>query len=95
MDSVYAAIDEFNSFQPVGKTLNKDPETVLLGGNGLLDSLGLVSFLVTVEQRISDDFQTPVTLASEKAFSQRNSPFANIRSLTAFISGLLEETANG
>jgi acyl carrier protein len=90
--SLHSAIDEFNGVQAADQPLGKSPDTVLLGANGTLDSLGLVSLLVTVEQRIAADFNVPVTLASEKAFSMRNSPFASIGSLTDYVRTLLEET---
>jgi hypothetical protein len=85
------AIDEFNSMQPPERHLAKAGETVLLGTNGVLDSLGLVHFLVTVEQRIAADFEIPITIASEKAFSLRNSPFATVHSLTTYVATLVEE----
>jgi acyl carrier protein len=91
--SLHAAIDEFNSLQPAGQQLEKSPGTVLLGANGKLDSLALVNLLVTVEQQIAADFNAPVTLASEKAFSMRNSPFASVASLAEYVCALLEEKA--
>lgn len=91
LQSIYAAVDEFNASQPESARLTKDPETILLGTNGKLDSLGLVNLLITVEQQVSADFDVPLTLASEKAFSMRNSPFASLKALSGYILGLLEE----
>jgi acyl carrier protein len=92
--ALHSAIDEFNSLQPSDQKLAKSPDTVLLGANGMLDSLALVSLLVTVEQQIASDFNIPVTLASEKAFSMRNSPFTSVGSLTDYVRNLVEESAN-
>jgi acyl carrier protein len=93
--SVYAAIDEFNLSQDDGRRLEKNPSTVLLGANSTLDSLGLVNLLVTVEEQVSTQLNAPVTLASDKAFSMRNSPFATISSLTAYVQQLVSEASNG
>jgi len=93
--SVNAAIDDFNQVQPAEHHLDKSPETALLGPATRLDSLGLVSFLVTVEQQLATDFGKPITLASDKAFSLRNSPFATIGTLTSYIESLLEGSTNG
>lgn len=95
LESVYSAIDDFNAVQPPDHQLAKSPDTVLLGPSTALDSLGLVGFLVAVEQQVSADFQKPITLASEKAFSLRNSPFANVGSLTQYVEGLLQESSHG
>ena len=92
MATLYGAIDEFNAFQPPERQLEKAPETVLLGSQARLDSLGLVSLLITVEQRIASDFGVAATIASEKAFSLRNSPFATVNSLGTYITELLKET---
>ena len=89
--SVHAAIEDFNQIQAPGQQLGKSPETVLLGSAAKLDSLGLVSFLVTVEQRLAADYGAPITLASERAFSLRNSPFVTIGALTSYIETLLQE----
>lgn len=89
-----AAIEEFNSFQPAERQLRNSPETALIGADGVLDSLALVSFLVGVEQEIATEFNTPVTLASDKAFSMRNSPFASVGSLAQYVRGLIEEAVN-
>jgi len=93
--SVYAAIDEFNLSQDDGRRLEKNPSTVLLGANSTLDSLGLVNLLVTVEEQVSTQLNAPVTLASDKAFSMRNSPFATVSSLTAYVQQLVSEASNG
>jgi len=91
--SMAGAIEEFNDAQPPDRQLAQAGTTVLLGHGGVLDSLGFVQFLVTVEQRIALDFGAPVTIASEKAFSLRNSPFATVDSLAAYIVTLVEEAA--
>lgn len=92
MATLYEAIDEFNGFQPPERQLEKSPETVLLGPQARLDSLGLVSLIITIEQRIASDFDVAATIASEKAFSLRNSPFATVNSLGTYITELLKES---
>ncbi len=94
-ESIYAAIDEFNAQNPGAAQLQKAPETVLFGAEGRLDSLGLVNLIVAVEQRIQEDFGVTVTLADERAFSQRQSPFRTIATLASYIGGLIEERRRG
>jgi acyl carrier protein len=68
----------------------------LYGSAGLLDSLSLVNLIVLTEERIEDEFGVGIILASEKAMSQKRSPFATIGSLVDYIEGILsEDKANG
>jgi len=64
----------------------------LYGSEGGLDSLGLVSFIVAVEQAIEERLGLAITLADEKAMSQQNSPFRTIASLVDYVVGLLNGT---
>ncbi len=67
----------------------------LFGGDGLLDSIGLVSFVVEVEERLEDEFDVSVVLADEKAMSRRTSPFARISYLADYILEVVNEDSNG
>ena len=64
-------------------------DTPLFGRNGLLDSLGLVSLVVAVEQAIEDRFGVALSLADEKALSQTQSPYRTIASLAAYADGIM------
>ena len=59
------AIDEINERYPEEKRLSKSVDTVLTGESGELDSLGLVSFVVAVEERIQNDLGVNISLADE------------------------------
>ncbi len=63
----------------------------LYGANGALDSIGLVTLIVAVEQAIEDEMGTTVSLADEKAMSQKHSPFRTIGTLADYIIQLLRE----
>jgi acyl carrier protein len=66
------------------------PDTVLFGKNGILDSIGLVSLIVAVEQAIEDRYAVAVTLADEKAFSQKSSPFRSVLALADYAAQITE-----
>ena len=63
-------------------------KTVLLGNEAAVDSMGLVNLIVDIEGALAD-IDVEVTLTSEKAMSQRNSPFRTVESLTDYIKELL------
>jgi D-alanine--poly(phosphoribitol) ligase subunit 2 len=59
-------------------------DTPLFGQEGVLDSLGLVTLVVAVEQAIEDQYRILVSLADEKALSQKNSPFRTVSTLADY-----------
>lgn len=87
--AVFAAIDEVNEQLPEGGQVEKDRSAAVFGESGVLDSLGLVNLIVAVEQAVEDEFDESITLADEKAVSQRNSPFRTVGSLIEYVDVLL------
>ncbi len=65
------------------------PETPLFGERGHLDSLGLVSLVVAVEEAIEDRLGVSISLADERAMSQARSPFRTIGSLAEYAGTLV------
>ena len=88
LNIVFKALDELN------EQLIKSTKTVLFGNNGQLDSLGLVNLLVIIEQNIEDEFDVSITMADERAMSQKHSPFRTIGTLADYIDMLLNEIQN-
>ena len=90
---IFEVIDENNTQVPEDEQLEKSIDSVLSGESGKLNSLGLVNFIVAIEQKIGEQFDTTITLADEKALSQRNSPFRSVGTLVDYILQLLKENA--
>lgn len=68
------------------------PATRLLGEGAVVDSLGLVTLIVDLEQRIEDEFGVVLTLASERAMSRSSSPFRSVQSIVEYVHRLLTDT---
>ena len=66
------------------------PESRLFGKEGALDSMGLVTLIVAVEQAIEDRFDKPVALADEKALSQARSPYRTVSTLAEYAASQFE-----
>jgi acyl carrier protein len=66
----------------------------LLGPGSTLDSMGLVTLIVDVEQRLADEYDVSVTLASENAMSRRQSPFRTVGALADYISELTVDSGS-
>lgn len=65
--------------------LSEGEQTKLFGGDGVLDSIGLVSYIVAVEEALEDEFDISIVLADEKAMSRRTSPFSRVSYLVDYI----------
>jgi len=87
---IVEAVHELTEQQDLPVSVDLDEQTPLYGQDGLLDSVGLVSLVVAVEQGVEDAFGVSISLADEKAMSQRHSPYRTIGSLAAYASRLIE-----
>lgn len=65
-------------------------DTTLYGEDGVLDSMGLVTLVVAVEQAIEDKYERPVGLADEKAMSQSRSPYRSANRLAEYAASQLQ-----
>ena len=88
---IITSVKEINEQLPQEQQLGQSAKTVLFGKDGKLDSLGLVTLLVIIEQNIEDEFDVSITIADEKAMSQKRSPFRTIGTLADYIDMLLRE----
>jgi len=95
LGAVYRAVDWINGELPPDRQLTKAPETRLLGSRSVLDSLHLVSLLITIEREVEDIFGLALTLANERALSMKESPFRTVESLASYIGVLMSEVQNG
>ncbi|HED36495.1 MAG TPA: hypothetical protein ENJ08_20040 [Gammaproteobacteria bacterium] len=88
---IFNAIEMTNHAREDDKQIPVSEDTELYGSNGHLDSMGLVAFLVDIEESFLDN-EINITLSDERAMSQSNSPFRNVQSLTDYIATLIKET---
>lgn len=70
---------------------NPNEHTQIYGKEGHLDSLALVSLISDLEAILSEELNIDITLADEKAMSQKNSPFKDVESLSSYIAQLISE----
>jgi acyl carrier protein len=85
VSAVLAAIEELNQDLPSDAALEPTCDTVLFGRGSRLDSLGLVNLIVAVEGSLADELGVEITLADEKAMSQKSSPFRTVDTLADYI----------
>lgn len=85
--AIYDAIDRVNPQLEKSRRLQKAENTLLLGDGSNLDSMGLISFTVEVEQAIQDRFGKDVNLAEILTASgdASESPLRSIGSLAGYL----------
>ena len=91
--AVMDAIDELNEQLPKEKKLAKSVDTALFGKAGNLDSLGLVSLVTTVEQKIEESFGKSAVLLEDIDLLENDNPFQTVKSLADYIASILEKNA--
>ena len=90
LDCIYLAIDQWNLRQKEEKfKIPKSLDTVIYGEDSILDSLGIIHFIVSIEENIKEIFNKDIILADEKILNQNESPFQSVQSLNEYISSLI------
>lgn len=95
VECIYAAVDEVNLDREDEPPLEKAPETPIYGEASTLDSLGLINFVVAVEENVEGAFGVPVVLGDDSALGRKPSPFDSISELALYVEELLGEEAGG
>ena len=93
VEILFSAIETHNQLHP-DNPLAKERATRLFGGDDGVDSIALIAILMDVEEALQRRFNLRITLADEKAFSGRNSPFKDVSSLIAFVEGHIAERSS-
>ena len=73
------------AWQPEDLKLEKSLETSLFGNESNLDSLGLVNFLVEVENIIKVNIDQDICVINEELFLGENGPYDNVKTLLEYI----------
>ena len=82
---VYETIDVVNQQLPAARRLRKGPDTVIVGVAGSLDSLGIVNFIVTLEEKAGELLGSPVQLLDDTMLVETESPFRTVATLTSYL----------
>ncbi len=91
LNIIYSAVDELNGELSAENKIEKSPSATLFGSKSALDSLGLVSLITMIEERIEQETGQFISIADEKAMSMESSPFKTIETLAKYIENLLNE----
>ena len=90
---IFRTIDEVNQLLPPERRLEKTADTVLSDKSteGSLDSLGMVNFIIALEQIIEEETQVSLSLADDLVISEEDNPFQTVGVLADNISAILRK----
>lgn len=95
LEIVLAALRSLNNERDEESKISIGIDTPLFGTKAALDSLSLVSIIVDIETAISDKAGRYVSLTADDAMAQEASPFADVGSLTRYITKLVANDGTG
>ena len=72
--------------------LDVSPEAAIFGHGSRLDSLGLVTLLIEIEEQLASRGRS-ITLADAHAMSQARSPFRDVPALVRYLDQLLSNAS--
>lgn len=89
-NSVFIAIDNYNSFQTKELQLEKNLKTVLFSRTGFtktgkLDSLGLVNLLVLIEEKINEECNISFSLPIHEIIEDKENLLKDLESLINYL----------
>lgn len=90
---IFKAITEVNQQLLPEQRIDPSPETVLIGEQAQLDSMGLVSLLVFIKGEIVNEFGIDFTFIDENSVLDENI-FKNVSSLASYLSDIVNQTIN-
>jgi acyl carrier protein len=91
---VLAALNEVFVQNGTAAPAGLSEETILVGADPVLDSLGVVQLIVEVERLVEEQHAVAVTLANDKAMSAKNSPFRTVGVLADHVVATAQEVAS-
>ena len=91
LDSLKEGIDDTTEESKKLNIADASSETRLFGGDGLLDSLGVVILLTDLEDKLDEEFDVAASLASDSTMSRTRSPFRTVKSLAEYMVLAVEE----
>ncbi len=85
IESLKDLIDEDTEDEKKVTLLNASSDTRLFGGDGVLDSMDVVILLSDLEERLDEEYDIAISLASDSIMSKARSPFRTVKSLSKYV----------
>lgn len=84
-DLVRSVLDRMNEDLPASDRFTTEPDTMILGDGGVLDSLGVANFIVGMEETLERSFGASVSLSDQDLVGLFEEPTVTVHSFATFI----------
>jgi D-alanine--poly(phosphoribitol) ligase subunit 2 len=86
----FQCIEELNRQLPSEAKLQTSLDTILVGEGGVLDSLGLITFIVSLEEALLEETGSHMALLKEELLVDSEGPFRTVGSMVSWIISKLD-----
>jgi len=86
---IYDALRRVNEMRPPNERVPEEPDVVLVGDEGLLDSLALTTLILNLESKLSEKIGQDVSLIQEGDFDSLTRQFRTPRAIAELIADML------
>ena len=86
---VYDALRRVNEIRPPEEHVPEEPDVVLVGDEGLLDSLALTTLILALENQLREKTGKDISLMQEADFDTLTEQFHTPRAIAELIAGKL------
>jgi len=82
---IIEALNELNDEFPDDEKIIISSDTILFGKDSQIDSLSLVSLIVSIESKLCSILDRDLSLTDDRAMTRSESPFLNVQTLKSYI----------
>jgi hypothetical protein len=86
---VYDALRRVNEIRPLAEHVPEEPDVVLVGDDGLLDSLAVTTLILALENRLREKSGKDISLMQDADFDALTKQFRTPRAIAELIAGKL------
>ena len=86
----YKCIEELNRQFPPELRLQNSMDAILVGEGGILDSLGLITLIVSLEEALENETGVHMALLEEELLIDPDGPFRTVGTLVSWIVSRIE-----
>ena len=85
IEIIFTSIKEVNENQPSNNKLKLKKDELLVSDKSKIDSLGLITLLVNIEDKINKTYNVRLNLLEENFISDEKTPFQTIDNLAEWL----------
>lgn len=87
---VFESIKDLNELLNDENKLDLNENEKLLDSEGKIDSIDIVNLVSIIEDKIFEEFGKSPIIVSERAFSRKDSPFKDVKTIIIYLTELME-----